>query len=78
MQLTIGLAQFSPALGKVPANLQTHLDTIEQAAGQGVDLLLFPELSLTGYNLQDLVYELALRPDERATHPGPTHRCGGS
>lgn len=64
MQLTLGLAQFSPALGKVAPNLQTHLDTIAQAADQDVDLLMFPELSLTGYNLQDMVYELALRPDD--------------
>jgi len=41
----------------VPANLEKHLDTIDLARKQGVDLLVFPELSLTGYNLQDLVYD---------------------
>lgn len=65
MKITLGLAQISPKLGDVPANLDKHLAQIEAAARQGVHLLMFPELSLTGYNLQDLVYELAI-------HPGPT------
>lgn len=63
MKLTLGIAQTSPKLGDVPANLAQHLALMEQAAAQSVELLLFPELSLTGYNLQDLVYEVA-------THPG--------
>jgi NAD+ synthase (glutamine-hydrolysing) len=62
MKITIGLAQLSPRLGDKTANLAQHLALIEQAAAQGVELLLFPELSLTGYYLQDLVYEVAARP----------------
>src|SRR5664279_3596905 len=62
--VTVGLAQLSPKIGDVEANLKTHLDYIEEAKRQGVDLLLFPELSLTGYNVQDLVYGLAARPTE--------------
>jgi predicted amidohydrolase len=62
MKLTIGLAQISPRLGDVQANLDKHLRFIEQAAGQGVELLMFPELSLTGYMLQDLVHEVARAP----------------
>ncbi len=62
MKLTIGLAQTAPKLGDVQANLARHLELIAEAAAQGVQLLLFPELSLTGYNLQDLVHEVALPP----------------
>ncbi|MBN1680060.1 MAG: hypothetical protein JW966_07195 [Anaerolineae bacterium] len=62
MNVTIGLAQINPRLGDVKTNLDDHLSTLHKAAEQGVDLLLFPELSLTGYYLQDLVYELAARP----------------
>ena len=62
--ITIGLAQLCPKIGDIEANLKTHLDYIEEAKRQGVDLLLFPELSLTGYNVQDLVYGLAARPTE--------------
>ncbi len=71
MKIKLGLAQTKPKLGDVATNLQTHLELIRQAAGQDVQLLMFPELSLTGYNLQDLVYELAL-------HPGPTDPVFGA
>jgi predicted amidohydrolase len=71
MNLKLGLAQITPRLGHLAANLQAHLDHIARAAEQGVQLLLFPELSLTGYNLQDLVYELALHP----TPDNPTFKA---
>lgn len=64
MQITIGLAQIYPKLGDIPVNLAKHLDYIAQAKAQGVDLLVFPELSLTGYQLQDLVPEVAIRHPE--------------
>src|SRR5690606_22997387 len=37
------------------ANAEEHLALIEQAAGQGVELLVFPELSLSAYAIDDLV-----------------------
>ncbi len=55
MKLTIALAQLSTHLGDVAANLDKHLAMIKEARAQGADLLVFPELSLTGYVLQDLV-----------------------
>jgi predicted amidohydrolase len=60
MRVKIGLAQTYPKLGDVQANLEEHLAIIEEAASQGVDLLIFPELSLTGYQLEDLVAEVAI------------------
>ena len=63
MRITIGLAQIYPKLGDVAHNLAVHLDTIQQARERGVDLLVFPELSMTGYQVQDLVPEVALRAD---------------
>lgn len=63
MDLKIGLAQINPKLGDVQANLALHLQTIEQAASQGVELLVFPELSLTSYRLDDLAFEVAIKPD---------------
>ena len=62
MKVSLGLAQFAPRLGSIQANLDHHLRTIEDAAAQGIELLVFPELSLTGYNLQDLVSEVAAHP----------------
>jgi predicted amidohydrolase len=54
MNLKVSLAQINPRLGDVEANLALHLKNIELAAQQGLELLIFPELSLTGYRLRDL------------------------
>lgn len=59
-KLKVGLAQISPKLGDVQSNLRLHLDTVEKAREQGVQLLCFPELSLTGYMLRDLVPDVAI------------------
>jgi predicted amidohydrolase len=64
--LRIGLAQIAPRLGVVADNVERHLALIEQARTDGVDLLVFPELGLTGYQLQDLNAEVALRRDDPA------------
>lgn len=65
MKLKVALSQLNPKLGDIQANLEMHLQAINQAADQGVELLIFPELSLTGYRLHDLAYTVALRPSHR-------------
>ncbi|RMG92562.1 MAG: carbon-nitrogen hydrolase [Chloroflexi bacterium] len=67
MKLKVGLAQITPKLGDLEANLALHLQTIEEAADQGVELLVFPELSLTGYRLRDLAFSVAIQPTPK--HP---------
>ncbi len=62
MKLTLALAQINTHLGDVAANLEKHLALIQEAQTAGADLLVFPELSLTGYVLQDLASAVALRP----------------
>jgi predicted amidohydrolase len=62
MKLKVGLAQITPKLGDVEANLAAHLTTIEEAAESGVELLVFPELSMTGYRLRDLAFSVAITP----------------
>jgi predicted amidohydrolase len=57
------MVQMAPRMGAVADNLRRHVEAAEQAVQDGVDLLLFPELSLTGYFLRDLVPEVALRLD---------------
>ncbi len=49
--LSIALAQTPIVDGDIEANLKQHIRAIKQAAQQGVDLLIFPELSLSGYVL---------------------------
>ncbi|MEO8897651.1 MAG: nitrilase-related carbon-nitrogen hydrolase [Candidatus Dormibacter sp.] len=59
--VVVTLAQVAPRLGDVAANLERHLELIGDAAGGGAALVVFPELSLTGYFLKDLVPDVALR-----------------
>ena len=59
-QLKIGLAQISPVLGEPTRNLELHLRMIEQARQHHLQLLCFPELSLTGYTLKDLAPSVAM------------------
>jgi predicted amidohydrolase len=47
-ELTVGMAQIASASGDVAANLERHLRLIDEAQARGVDLLVFPELSLSG------------------------------
>ena len=62
MKLTIALAQINTRLGDVESNLEKHLSLVKQARADGADLLVFPELSLTGYVLQDLASAVAHSP----------------
>lgn len=65
-QLTVGLAQIDSRLGDVEANLDKHLEWMERARAAGVELLLFPELSLTGYRLLHLTSRVATRLEDSA------------
>lgn len=60
--MKLALAQINTKLGRPEENLAKHLEYVQQAAAQDVDLLVFPELSLTGYILQDLAAAVACRP----------------
>jgi predicted amidohydrolase len=61
--MKVGLAQIDGRLGDVEANAERHLDWIGRARDAGVDLLVFPELSLTGYRLLHLTPRVALPLD---------------
>ena len=62
--MRIALAQISPALGAVDRNFDLHLQEIDRARKEKADLVVFPELSLTGYSLKDLVDQVAIDPDK--------------
>lgn len=64
MKLKLALAQINTKLGDVHSNLQTHLAHIQKATSEGAQLVIFPELSLTGYALQDLAPAVACRPSQ--------------
>ncbi|HBG74170.1 MAG: hypothetical protein A2X25_04000 [Chloroflexi bacterium GWB2_49_20] len=64
MSINIALAQINTRLGDLSSNLDRHLTIANEACQNGADLLVFPELSLTGYSLQDLVPQVAIRPSK--------------
>ncbi|HET9848036.1 MAG TPA: nitrilase-related carbon-nitrogen hydrolase [Candidatus Dormibacteraeota bacterium] len=59
-RLTVALAQVDAALGDRDKNLERHRGWIQRARNSGAQLVVFPELSLTGYFLKDLVAETAV------------------
>lgn len=69
MTVRVAIAQCAPALGAFKRNVQMHLEWIERARGAGAALLLFPELSLTGYYVKDLAGELACGADDERLRP---------
>jgi predicted amidohydrolase len=62
--LRIALAQLAPDLGRLDDNLARHHALLADARAGGAGLVVFPELGLTGYILQDLAAEVAMRLDD--------------
>jgi predicted amidohydrolase len=61
-------AQCSAVAGDIAANVRRHLDVMDAAHREGVDVLVFPELSLTGYE-PALAAGLAQAPDTDCVAP---------
>lgn len=60
MNFKVALAQIKPKLGCIADNLAMVEAAIERGIAEKADLVLFPELAVTGYFLKDLVPEVAL------------------
>lgn len=64
-KLTVAAAQIETHVGRLDANLEKHLAVIDEARTAGVDVLLFPEMSLSGHGAGVEVLSLSLqRTDE--------------
>jgi len=61
--MKVGVYQTNPILLDVKSNMEDTLQKIEAAKAEGVDLVVFPELSLTGYFVRERYHEAALRMD---------------
>ncbi|MBI1884057.1 MAG: carbon-nitrogen hydrolase [Chlamydiae bacterium] len=61
MKHQIALAQVYPKLGDLDANFQMFREKIRIAINQKAELIVFPELGLTGYFLRDMVSSVALK-----------------
>lgn len=66
----IAVAQVSPKLAELDANLQLHLKNVEYAREAGAQVVVFPELSLTGYSIKDLTADLAQQVGRSKTLKG--------
>jgi NAD+ synthase (glutamine-hydrolysing) len=76
----IALAQFNPLVGDLQGNVQRMLQWCADAAQQGAQLIVFPELSLTGYPPEDLLLRPGfLRAAEQALQDFQQGlaKCGG-
>ena len=65
MKFTLAVAQIDNTLGDMQKNIAGHLKTIRRAKDGGADLVVFPELSLSGYSIKDSNWDLAIRPDDK-------------
>ena len=61
----IALAQISSKLANVEENIEKHLSYIEKAVKEKADIILFPELSLTGYSVKDAVFDVAISINDK-------------
>jgi len=59
--LTLSIAQMAPTLYDVPGNLAKITGFMEEAASRGSDLLVIPEMGLTGYGIEDALQDPARR-----------------
>ena len=62
MKLRVALAQINPTVGDLAGNAGLIKDSIKKAQDQGAHLIVFPEMIVTGYPVEDL----ALRPSFQA------------
>src|SRR6476660_1952059 len=60
-RLAIALAQLNPTVGDVSGNTEKVRRARATAAGQGADLVLFPELFIAGYPPEGLVLKPAFQ-----------------
>lgn len=62
--MKIAVAQISSFLGDLDKNIEKHIEYCKKAIAGKCDIIIFPELSLTGYSLKDINFEIAVNPAE--------------
>jgi len=67
--MKVAVVQFKSVLGDFEKNLQKTLDFAQRAQNEGAAVCVFPELNLTGYNLWDITFEVAIPLDSPKLSP---------
>jgi predicted amidohydrolase len=66
MNFTIALAQIDSVIGDLEKNVSKHVEFVRRSSDGGADLVVFPELSLSGYTIRDSNWDVAIRlPDDK-------------
>ena len=60
-RLRVGAAQLNAVVGDLDGNAERAIVAYEAAVAEGCDLVVFPELMITGYPPEDLLLEAGLR-----------------
>jgi NAD+ synthase (glutamine-hydrolysing) len=64
--MKIGFAQINPTVGDLKGNCELIISAYERLAAAGAELVLTPELAITGYPPQDLVFKSRFVPENLA------------
>ncbi len=63
MKYSIAVAQIDSIVGDLEKNIKHHIEFVKKAITKKADIIVFPELSLTGYSVKDLNWDIALRAE---------------
>ncbi|RJP24242.1 MAG: hypothetical protein C4520_04365 [Candidatus Abyssobacteria bacterium SURF_5] len=75
-KIRIGVGQIKPTLGNIERNLAIVEEYIGRAKEKGVQMLVLPELGLTGYHLRDMVPVVAMHDQHRVIQKMLKHSRG--
>ena len=64
--MKIGFAQINPTVGDLRGNCELIVSAYERLAAAGAELVLTPELAITGYPPQDLIFKSRFVPENLA------------
>ena len=64
--MKIGFAQINPTVGDLEGNFQKIATAYDQLAQVGADIVIAPELAVTGYPPQDLLFKSRFVPENLA------------
>ena len=71
------VCQYAPVLGDLPANVEKGAEAIQEAAENGADLIVLPEMANSGYVVfsSDEARALAERPEESPSYSPLAAAC---
>ena len=74
--MKIGIAQLNNIVGDLPGNAEAIVSAYNQLVAKGADVVITPELSLTGYPPRDLVFKSTFVPRNLETLDGIMEKVG--